>query len=523
MKTMNCFIRIFLSVILLFGITELATAQEKTTVVPKPNLLNQRVSISVEEENLSKVIEKLCKELNLDYSFNAKLFEGKKVSINLINRPLKEVFEKLMKDYYLLFEIENNILVVRDYIPIKENLFYDKSGNFIFPNSGFYLDNQKIRKMSIRFKTASNLIIIPVQINNSDTLNFILDTGVQYPIITELPYINKLNLNYLRAYELQGWGLDEPITAYRSAGNLISIPGLTAKNQDIQLIINEEFQVSQILGMPVHGLIGFCSFKNFVVEIDYLNERLTLIRPDLFKYKKRKNDIELPLEIIESRPYIKSTVMIDESTEVPVRLLLDTGASDALWIISESDKRLKMPATTMHTFLGKGLSGELYGNRGRYKAIKIDNKILKEPIIAFPDSLYSIYILKDSDRNGTLGSEILRRFNVTIDYPNSRIILHPNKNIDEEFNCNMSGMEVLNPMPGFPIYIVSNIREGSPAYLAGIRKDDQIITINGRTHRDISLNDINLLLQSRENKKIKIAVLRNGEKMETTFILKKEF
>ena len=46
--------------------------------------------------------------------------------------------------------------------------------------------------MTIKFKTASNLIIIPVTINGSDTLNFILDTGVRYPIITELPFINVL-------------------------------------------------------------------------------------------------------------------------------------------------------------------------------------------------------------------------------------------------------------------------------------------------------------------------------------------
>jgi hypothetical protein len=37
------------------------------------------------------------------------------------------------------------------------------------------------------------------------------------------------------------------------------------------------------------------------------------------------------------------------------------------------------------------------------------------------------------------------------------------------------------------------------------------------------LNDINLLLQSRENKKIRIKVLRNGEEYQTSFDLKKVF
>jgi hypothetical protein len=32
----------------------------------------------------------------------------------------------------------------------------------------------------------------------------------------------------------------------------------------------------------------------------------------------------------------------------------------------------------------------------------------------------------------------------------------------------MSGLEVINPMPGTPIFLVDNIRENSPAYYAGI-------------------------------------------------------
>jgi len=39
----------------------------------------------------------------------------------------------------------------------------------------------------------------------------------------------------------------------------------------------------------------------------------------------------------------------------------------------------------------------------------------------------------------------------------------------------------------------------------------------------MELNDINLLLQSKEDKKIKVKVLRNGEEIKTTFVLKKMF
>jgi C-terminal processing protease CtpA/Prc len=87
----------------------------------------------------------------------------------------------------------------------------------------------------------------------------------------------------------------------------------------------------------------------------------------------------------------------------------------------------------------------------------------------------------------------------------------------------MSGMEIINPMPGLPIFTVSNIRENSPAYLAGLKENDQILSLNNSSRNDLELNDINLLLQSKENKKIKVKFLREGQEYETSFELKRLF
>jgi S1-C subfamily serine protease len=149
--------------------------------------------------------------------------------------------------------------------------------------------------------------------------------------------------------------------------------------------------------------------------------------------------------------------------------------------------------------------------------------VLYEPIVAFPDDELMDQLMGTSDRNGTLGAEILRRFHVTMDYPNKRLILRPNSNLKEEFNYNMSGLEVINPMPGSPIFLVNNIRKNSPAYYAGIQENDQIIALNNDNHKTLTLNDINLLFQSHEDKKIKMTVLRNGEQVKTEFFLKKMF
>ncbi len=81
---------------------------------PKEQVLDQNISIYAEDEPLSDIIEKLCNYLNIDYSYNSTLVADKKVILNISNKPIKFVLDKLMQDFYLLFEIEDNILVVRD-------------------------------------------------------------------------------------------------------------------------------------------------------------------------------------------------------------------------------------------------------------------------------------------------------------------------------------------------------------------------------------------------------------------------
>ena len=58
---------------------------------------------------------------------------------------------------------------------------------------GFFLAGNR-QWTRIPFQLHSNLIIIPVQINGSDTLRFILDTGVSSTIITDPSVLKRQKL-----------------------------------------------------------------------------------------------------------------------------------------------------------------------------------------------------------------------------------------------------------------------------------------------------------------------------------------
>ena len=275
--------------------------------------------------------------------------------------------------------------------------------------------------------------------------------------------------------------------------------------------------------MPVHGLIGFNMFRHYIVSVDYAAERIKLYNPQYFNYKPRKNDIVLPLTFVRNKPVIKSEIVQNDGSVVPVNLLIDTGASDAMWLTTMVDTSIKVPENNMYAYLGAGLNGDLYGYKGRLDAIWLGGKPMPQPIVSFPEADYINNIIIGEQRHGSIGGEILRRFTATFDYYNNRLILRPNSNINEKFYYNMSGLEIINPVPGVPVFTINNVIENSPAWNAGIRKNDQIISMNNQVHKDMTLNEINLSLRQKENKRIKMTVLRNGEKIATQFFLNEIF
>ena len=71
-----------------------------------------------------------------------------------------------------------------------------------------------------------------------------------------------------------------------------------------------------------------------------------------------------------------------------------------------------------------------------------------------------------------------------------------------------------------PIYTISHVREGSPAWDSGLRTGDQLVLINNRSAYRFTLQQINNLLKLEDGKLFKIKVEREGKPMEFNFRLK---
>jgi len=378
----------------------------------------------------------------------------------------------------------------------------------------FYFKDSLQTEMTINFKFINNLIVIPISINGSDTMHFILDTGLRFTILTKLPADKNVTFNKVIETVVSGLGEEEDSKAWITYDNQIEIKGITSKDINVYVLDKDRFNLSSQMGMEINGLIGNDLFENFIIKIDYIKEKITFYNPDKFAYKnKYKNWTQFPIIIDNKKPYIVLPVTLKNDSIINAKLLVDNGSSDALWLFPNTNPNIILPENgTMH-YLGQGLNGNIYGKQNRIKNLQIGKSILKEVTTSFPDSLSVRYsILNDVEgRNGSIGSEVFRRFYVIIDYPNNKILFKPNSNISDEFNFNLSGIEIIMPLLGLPMYEISQVRENSPAALAGLKVGDQLLEINNLSIISYTFNDILMIFKNKSGSKIKLKVSRNGE------------
>lgn len=384
------------------------------------------------------------------------------------------------------------------------------------PDTVYFTSSRK--KITLPFKLVHNLIVIPVQINQSQPLNFILDSGVRNTLITRLYYSDSLDLKDASPITIRGLGQGDTIEAYYSTGNNMYMPGIQGDNHKVYVLMEDVFNLSNRMGMPVHGIIGYDIFKNFIVKVNYSHKRITLYKPES-KVRIPKKAQTFPLAIEDTKPYLFGTIKQHNGDTLNVKLIVDTGASNSLSLYLPTDSRLTLPPKVMSAYLGRGLSGDINGKIGRLSAFRIGKYQLENLTAAYPDEEAVKLALNIAGRNGNLGSDILTRFTVIFDYPHQQLTLIPNHKYKEPFNYNMAGFEVTTPMPGTNLYIVSNVVEDSPAKLVGLQPGDQLLHINGRDCTELKLPELLNMLDSKPGTKLKLRLRREQEIIDVNFVL----
>jgi predicted aspartyl protease len=376
--------------------------------------------------------------------------------------------------------------------------------------------------LRIPFQFLSNLIVVPVKLNDSDTLNFILDTGVSTIILTDPSIAAKQKMKSVRNVSITGAGEGESLSASVVLSNTIRMNGMVAYNQNIVVLEEDKLALSEYVGIPIHGIFGYDVFNNFVVTIDFALREITLELPTKYKYRKNAGE-KYPIVIEHAKPYLTDIAIVDGGHTVPLKLLIDTGAGHAISLNQTANDKIRLPDKVVRVQLGRGLSGIINGSLGRVQKLKLGKLELDNIVASFPDSSsYANKLPTALGRQGGIGCELLRRFKITFNYTDGFIVLKPVKRrLREPFEHNMSGMELIAKGKDYKEFIVEKVVDNSPAFEAGLQEGDQLVIIGNKHTSDLTISEVYKMFQKGEGKEITVLAKRADRVFFTNFFLRR--
>ncbi|MDB5136167.1 MAG: peptide-binding protein [Mucilaginibacter sp.] len=368
-----------------------------------------------------------------------------------------------------------------------------------------YFDlNDGRKSISMRFKLIRNLVVIQLKINDRGPFNFVLDTGVGLMIITDPKLVDSISLQNKRTIKMPGLGEGDNYEAYITPPLKIDIPGLTSYDVAAAILKTDHFSLSNFAGIPIHGLLGYELFNNLAVKLSFVDSVLTVYRPqDVRLFRK---GVKIPLTIESHKPYLEAKVKLPNGTEQVCKLIVDLGAGHPV-SLENMIKKHGLPQKFITANLGVGLSGPISGFLSRIDEIDLGKYKIKKVITSFPND-YDEETLKylSVQRDGNLGIGLLKRFTVIFDYHNNALYLKQSASFGDPFEHDMSGLEYYAAGDGFKHIIISRVEPGSAADEVGLEKDDEITTINFKPVAEMSLEQIDDLLKSKNERSLLLQV-----------------
>lgn len=375
---------------------------------------------------------------------------------------------------------------------------------------GFHFKSPKTQKVKIDFKQHNNLIVVPIKINGLDTLNFVLDSGVGYTLITDPNVMHLLKLDCIRKIKVAGVGTENELSGCIVNIAEIQLKNIVAQNHHVIVLEEDVLHLSQYAGVKIHGLIGYDLFSRFSIKLNYLSQRLTFYDSEQYEYTAKDGEI-FPIKIEQMKAYLKAEAILTSSNSAQVNLILDTGAGHSLSLDKGTHPNIKIPEKHIPSQLGMTLNGAVEGSIGRIDKFKLGSFELDQVITSFPDSL-SIKFFQNNhlNRQGNLGCGVLKRFHIIFDYPRERLILKPNRSFKEPFEFNTSGLELTAQGEDFKDFVVGAIRKGSPAEEVGLQKGDKILSIDDRLSFQMNLGEAYKIINKKEGRKTLLFVQRKS-------------
>ena len=353
---------------------------------------------------------------------------------------------------------------------------------------------------------SGGVILIKALINDhKDSLNFILDTG-SGGISLDSQTVSQLKIPFQPSDKtIRGIaGIRKVNFAYN---NTLRLPGLNVDSLNFH--INDYDILTSVYGEHIDGIIGYSFFNRYIVKINYDSSLIYVYSKGSIKYPKGGYLLK-PLLV----NLLIQTARISDDEERTARFYFDTGAGLCLLLSADfvEDSSLFSPKRKKVLTQVEGLGGKKQMELTTVKHFRLGPyRFKKVPAYVFEDEFN---VTSYPYLGGLMGNDLLRRFNVIINYEKRDVYITPNSHYREFFDYSYTGLNfyVVNNE-----IVVTDVMKGSPAEKAGFLPDDVIMAVNNNFSKNIQVYKTAL---QNTGEKIKILVYRGGQPLLLTLKVK---
>jgi hypothetical protein len=247
------------------------------------------------------------------------------------------------------------------------------------------------------------------------------------------------------------------------------------------------------------GVVGYDLLRSTVLLVDVAGGRVVAYDTSRARRPERQGARTVPLRVTAGLPVIDADIFVGGPPSAPVAppaslaVVVDYGAGAGVQLSRAASERLGFPARLRDTRRRQltGIGGTLDLSEGLTDSVRIAGRAIPNALVAADTTETPTVALADAE--GLVGTEVLRRFAVTLDYARGRAVFEPNALLRAPFCRNAAGICVRTET-GVRGAEVTFVDPGSAAARAGIRPGFVIVAIDGAPVAQLGVAEIDRLL-----------------------------
>jgi hypothetical protein len=355
---------------------------------------------------------------------------------------------------------------------------------------------EKITRFPFEMLSGGTVIVKAQFEDFKDSLNFVFDTG-SGGISLDSSSVETMGLKGIKTNRtIKGIAGSKKVDFIFKKS--LKFPGLQVDSLDFH--INNYDILTSSYGIKVDGVIGLSFLRRYVISVNYDERYIEVYTPGKVTYPKGGHLLHPKFYGL---PVIPST--IKDNIVSNTDFIFDTGAGLNM-LLSEDyvkDSTILKKKRKLYVTQAEGLGGKKMMNTTVVKSIAVGPyKFRSVPIYIFRDDNN---ITNYPKMGGVLGNDILRRFNIVLNYPSQEIFIKPNTHFFDDFDYSYTGLG-LYQINGY--IVIEDVVENSPAEKAGLKPNDIIFAVDNNFTNN--LQAYKQILQGAGNT-VKVVVIRNKE------------